>query len=820
MRDWFFHDLKVSFRGLLSNRTFTLAAIAALALALGANTAIFSVVDAVMLRPLPFPASSRLVMLWGTRHNIDYSRFEDPDTARSMRHWWLDNQVFDRIAQRNKSFDSLAGWRLFAATITGGREPARLDGLVVTTDFFRQFGAHTILGRTFVAAEDRPGDDRVIVLGNGYWQRAFGAHRDVIGRTLQVDGIPHTIIGVMEARWRAVLPDSSAQPDFYLTMSHGFVGGPRPFAIFMAAGRLREGVTLAQAQAEMASVAAVMEKESPRRNAGRGLELVSLADELSHGYRSSMVVLLAAVGTVLLICCANLASLLVARATSRQREIALRAVLGAGERRLVRQMLTESVLLSTMGGLAGLLLARWTVPLLVAAIPPGALPRIDDIRIDPQVFAFSLLLSLLTGVLCGILPALDATRSWTRSLTEAMKDGIGASSSLRGRRLRSLLIVAQFSLTLVLLTNAGLLMRTFFELRTVDLGFKTRNVLTGEIALSEARYRDGPKRGEFIGQLVARLRHVPGVESVAVTNSVPLSDGAEASISGIQIAGGNQDAAAGYRNVTADYFRIMGIRLKQGRLFEAADDNGRSVIVNETFARRFLADQSGSISQAVGRRMKWNQFSWDIVGMVGDVKFGSRKTNPPAEIYVCPSQSISSTFYVVLGIHRPLSQIVPALRSAIYSIDGDQPLEGIATMDEIIDREIATPRLHMVLVISFAALALALGAVGIYGVIGYSVARRRREIGIRMALGASSGDVLRVVMSEAVLITGTAIVVGVCASAAATRLLKSLLFGVQALDAATFAVTALVLAAIALLAAWIPARHAAHIDPMIALRHD
>ena len=815
-------DVRFAVRSLRTNWTFTIAAVAALALGLGANTAIFSVVDAVMFRPLPYPDSSRMVMVWETVHYANASQFPDPSSAQAIRHSQPLDKTFRRWTEHTRTLDILAGWRRYEVTLSGQGEARRIVGAAVTPDFFRMFHGQTMLGRTILPSEDHEGDDRVVVLSHGLWQRGFGSDPAIVGRTVMIDSIPHIVIGVLEPSFQPVLPLFPANPDCYLTMSHTLHGtGRGRFTLFTAAGRMRPGVSIAQAQADIAAVEAGLQKENPRYYRGHSIELVPLSEELAHDARPAMLVLLGAVGCVLLICCANVAKLLLARATGRQREISIRAVLGAGSARLVRQLLTESLLLAVAGGVIGMLLAYCGVKLLVAAIPPDTLPRMEQIAVDARVFGFAFLLSLLTGLLFGAMPALEAARAAKRGLSESMKEGGGVGASGRGRRLRNALVVVEMSLALVLLTGAGLLIRSFLSLRGVDLGIRAEHVLTAGIMLPQTRYANSQQRGEFIEQVVENARHIPGVDAVAVTNSIPVSPASVVGVSGFAIEGVTDDAAAYYRTATPDYFRIMGIPLKRGRLFTEADSKGGTVLVNEAFVRRYWPGLRADSPEPLGRRLKVDQPWREIVGVVGDIKFAGVRSEPSAEIYLPYTENfLPAGLALVVRTSQPPSRIARSLRDAVLAVDRDVPLERIATMDDVIAREFATPRFHMVLIAAFAGLALALAGVGIYGVIAYSVAQRRREIGIRMALGASAAGVLASILREAALVAGVGVLAGVVAAVAATRALATLLFGVKPVDPLTFAAVALVLLGVALAAAWIPARRAMRVDPMVALRYE
>ncbi len=805
MLDVWVQDLRYALRCLAARRSFTAAALAALALGIGANTAIFSVVDAVAFRPLPYPDSSRLVSLRQT----DKGKPTD----------WIRDEDFRRWAERNRSFETMAGWRVFNATLTGRAEPERLLGGAVTPGFFALFGARMSLGRGFLPQEDRPGEDRVVILSHDTWRRRFASDTAVLGRAIRIDTVPHVVIGVLGAGFEPVLPGFPRKPELYVTMSHT-LREARPgrwFTMFNAGGCLRPGIAMPQAQAEMSAIAAALEKETPRQNAGMGIELSQLAGRISAEARPAIAMLLGAVGCVLLICCANVANLLLARAAARQREISLRTALGAGRGRLLRQWLTESMVLAAAGGASGVLVARWGVALLVAAMPAGTLPRIEDVVVDLRVLAFSLALSLLTGAVVGMAPAVEAMRWSSRGLAQALREAGTAVAGARGARLRNALVVAEVAAALVLLTGAGLLVRTFLSLRAVDLGFRAETVLTAAISLPNTRYPDEQSRGEFVERALERIQHISGVESAALTNSIPVSPAFTVGIGGFEIQGVTDDTSAAYRTVTPDYFRIMGIPLKKGRLLTAPDAR-RGAIVNEAFVRRYWPREPANSREPLGRAIKFRDQTWEIVGVVGDVKFWGAKSQAEPELYVPHTANIFPNLALVVRASAPPARIVPELKRAVLAVDRDQPLERIATMDEVIAGELATPRFHMLLLVCFAALALVLAAVGIYGVVAYSVAQRTRETGIRMALGASPAAVLGAVLREAGLLAAAGVLAGIALAAAGTRVLSALLFGVRPADPLTFAAVAALLVGVALLAAWIPARRATRVDPSIALR--
>ncbi|MGE5645976.1 MAG: ABC transporter permease [Acidobacteriota bacterium] len=813
MMDSLVQDIRYALRSFRRSPAFTVAALIALALGIGANAAIFSVVYAVLFRPLPYPGANRLVMLWETRSDIDPAIFPDPKAAAAMfSRWPAGNLTFDRWQERNRSFEHIAGFGTWTATLTGAGAPERTKGLTATPDLFPLLGVHPTLGRTFLPEENREGHDDVIVLGHGLWRRRFGADPGVLGKKLDVDGKPHTIIGVMPAGFEVVLPDVAVRrPDFVLPLWHETVMN-RGFTISPVLGKLKPGVTLAAAQSEMSALAAGLAQEDPRRQKGHGVRLVPLAREVSGDARPAMLVLLGAVGCVLLICCANVANLLLARASARQQEIGVRAVLGASRWRLARQMLTESVLLAAAGGAAGLLLARWGVQLLVAAIPEGTVPRIEDIHVDAAVLAFGFALALITGLLFGLAPALEAAHWSARS-----RQG----TTRRSRRLRNALAVSEIAIALVLLTGAGLLVRSFIRLRAVDLGFHAENVLSVPMMVTDAKYADAQRRAEFAERVLERVQAMPGVQAAAITNSAPMAAEITATVSGIEIESRpGMEASAMFRTVTPDYFRTMGIAMRKGRAFTWRDAPGTAAIVNQAFIKRYLPAVRDDSPEPLGRHIKWNDKKAVIVGVVSDVKSGGANADAEPELYMQHTETFSQGLGLVVRTPSNPSRLTPLIRAAIREINPDQPIGRVATMEEVVSESFATPRFHMLLLGIFAALALALAAVGIYGVIAYSVTQRTHEIGVRMALGAERAGVLRLIIGQSLRLALAGVALGLAAAAAVTRVLAKFLFGVQPVDAVTFASVAALLVAVAAAAGWLPARRATRVDPISALRSE
>ncbi len=804
-------DLGFAIRSARLNPGLSVGIIAALALGIGVNTVILGIVDCVLLRPLPYPDSSRLVMILQRRNGLG--------GVKEQRSAYVSDRDFERWAARTRSLDLLSGWTDFSAAFSGVGEPVVLVGAAVTPTFFRLFGAQTVRGRTFIHDEDRPGNDRVLVLSHSLWQSHFGADPGAIGRVVRIDGAPHIVIGVLEAGFRPVLPHLSTNPLYYVTMSHTLQGeGQKRFTVFVSGGRLRPGISLAQAQADMTAVAAGMERETPRRNAGVGVELVALAEAIFQASRPALMLLLGVGACVLLICCANLANLLLMRGTARRREVSMRLALGAGKGRIVQQLLTESLLLATVGGLAGTVMAQWMLTLILALLPPGTLPRAEGIAVDLRIFVVTIGLSLLTGLMFGGVPAIAAARWASQDLLRTLKDSATAAAG-GGRALRGTLVVAEVSLALVLLASAALFVRSFLALRAVDVGVRTEKVLTASFALAPTKYPGVEERGVFIDRLLANLRRIPHIESVAVTNSLPVVPGASVVVN-LEIVGRTDTAEAGYRTVTSEYFRMLQIPLVKGRLLDESDSRGTTAVVNEAFVQRYWPNEPPQSIEPLGRRLRLNAFTWEIVGVVRDIRFWGRRFEPVPEIYVAHTQNLFPTLSVLVQTPEPPSRMAPLLRSAVASLDRDQPLDRIITLDAATSAELATPRFYVLLLGSYAALALGLGALGINAAIGYSVTQRRREIAIRIAVGASPFMVRSSVLWDAARLCIWGGLAGTGFAIAWGKLLSSLLFGVTPTDPLTLTSVAALLVCIGLTAAWFPACRAVRTDPSAVLRSE
>jgi putative ABC transport system permease protein len=798
----------------------TAVAVLALALGVGANTAIFSVVNAVLLRPLPYKDPDRLVVLWG--NNLKQGRGQLPVSFPNFLDWKNQNRVFE----------DMASYAYNQFVITGRQEPERVRGVFVSTGFFPVLGVRPSLGRTSRPEEER---EYLAVLSHALWQRRFGSDPSIIGQVITLNGKGYTVIGVMPPDFQFPPRDPRFQPtgtgaELWVTLSSLFTPSPnlgdwigsRSLRGNRVIGQLKPGVTIQQAQAEMDTIAGRLEQAYPDANAGVGVTLVPLHEQLVGHIRAALLVFLGAVGFVLLIACANVANLLLARTATREKEMALRAALGASRLRLVRQLLTESTLLALLGGALGLLLALWGVDLLVH-LDTGNIPRANEIGIDGRVLSFTLAISLLTGMIFGLAPALQASKL---NLNETLKEGGRSSAgSWRGRRVRGLLVVSEIALTLVLLIGAGLMIKSFRRLLETPPGFNPQNVLTMQIQVSSFQHSQPPQWVAFYRQVLERVAALPGVQSVGTCDSLPpriFQRGNSFAIEGHPSPGPGQSPIAQLFTISPDYFRALNVPLLKGRYFTEADTAAAPgvAIINETIARRFFPNED-----PVGRRLKLgNPESQSprltIVGVVGDVKYSGLDADTEAGLYIPYLQNpVPGMYLMVRTASYPLS-LAAAVRGQVLAVDKDQPVANIKTMEQVLAESVAQRRLNTLLLGLFAAVALSLAMVGIYGVVSYSVSQRTHEIGIRMALGAQTGDVLRLVVRQGLQPVLIGMAIGLTGALALTRLLSSLLYGVSATDPATFVVISLLLTAVALLACYIPARRATKVDPMIALRYE
>jgi putative ABC transport system permease protein len=804
-------DMRYGFRMLLKRPGFTVIAVLALALGIGANTAIFSVVNAVLLKPLPFREPERLVAVWETNAQLESEMRNRNEVAlANFLDWRAQNQVFEQLAALSYA----------SVNLTGVSEPERIQSAVVTTNLFQALGVQPATGRSFLPEEESPASPRVALLSHGLWQRRFGADPQIVGRTLTLNGNQATVVGIMPPGFQLQFP-TSMQVDMWLPMRIDAAAANRKFHYLYVLGRLKPGVSREQAQAGMKAIAGQLAEQYPETNADKGANVVALHKQLVGNVQPYLYVLFGAVGFVLLIACANVANLLLARVAARHKEVAIRIALGAGRFRLIRQLLTESVMLSSLGGLLGMLLAYWGVDLLIA-LSPSDVPRLNEIGLHGPVFFWTLGVSLLTGVLFGLAPALQASKP---DLNESLKESGRSMGGLRRSRLRSLLVVTEVALALVLLTGAGLMIKSFWRLQQVSPGFDANNLLTMNISLPRQKYSEAQQANVFFDQLFQRLRTMPGVEQVGGADPLPLSN--SNITTGFLIEGGPILAPAdrpevGERAVTPLYFQTMRIPLLKGRQLSEQDraDAPRVIIINEAMARRFWPGE-----EVIGKRLGFEdddgKQSWpEIVGIVGDVKHERLDAEAKPEVYFPYQQHPKNFMSVVVRTTSDPAAMIAAVRQQVLAVDRDQPVFDIKTMNERLSKSVAQSRFIMLLLGLFSVLALLLAAVGIYGVMAYTVAQRTHEIGIRMALGAQTRDVLRMVVGQGMTLALIGVGVGLVAAFVLTRLMSSLLYNVTATDPLTFGAVALVLSTVALFASIIPARRATRVDPMEALRYE
>jgi putative ABC transport system permease protein len=792
-------DLRYALRTLSRSRGFAAAAILTLALGIGANSAIFSLVNGVLLRPLPYPAPEQLMTIWGFYPSTGRSTASLPDF-----HDWR---------ERSRSFSDMAAVYGTLFTITSGGEPEQLAGSRVTANFFRMLGVEPALGRGFLPEEEQVGgNDDVVVLSHGLWQRRFGSDPSIVGRQVELNSRPYTVVGVAPANFR-LLQSVDAWAPF-----RADTGGNRRSEYLEVYGRLKPGITPAQAQAELSGIARQLAAEYPETNASwTTLEVLPLKEFQVGDVRRALLVFSVAVGLVLLIACANVANLLLARAAAREREIAVRVALGAGRWRLMRQLLTESTLLAVIGGLAGVALATWAVDgLRVGAA--GMLPRMDEVRVDGAAVAFSLGLSVLTGLLFGLVPAL---RVGSGMVHDTLREGTRGAPGTGVARALSGLVLGEVALAMVLLVGAGLLVRSFAELTRIDPGFQSKGVLTFGIILPPAKFPEPEKLPALYDRVLERMSALPGVSAVGLGNNLPMHG---ASYITFSIEGRVPPPDVGEDlqpfAVSPGHFRTLRIPLRSGRLLEPTDGPTAPyvAVVNEELVRRFLPGRD-----PLGARIAFGDGSdstaWmTIVGVVGNVAQEDLAAKPYPQIYFSVAQAPRRSLWVSLRTAGDPLALAGAVRRALASVDPALPLRDLRTMDDRVAENIAQPRLSVAVLALFAGIALLLAAVGLYGVLSYAVAQRTREIGIRLALGADGGAVQRLIVRQGMQPALLGIAVGLGGAFALTRLMRSLLYGVSAADPLTYAGVALFLGAVALAAAWMPARRAARLDPISALR--
>jgi len=798
-------DVRYAVRALWKRPGFTSVAVLTLALGIGANTAIFSVVNAVLLSPLPYEDPERIVAVWERQAIADLN--QQPVSLPNYEDW----------KQQSRSFEQLAASRGAAFNVTVGEETVRVAGARVTTNLYSLLGVKPVLGRDFVEEEGRAGAQPVALISRGLWQRVYGSDPQLMGKAIRVDGNAFTVVGVIPGG--LIYPAADAELFIPFIPQGSEIQRSNHFARVL--GRLRAGVPLSEARAEMDTVAARLEGQYPDSNTGYRVQLVPLSEQLVGNVRTALLVLLGAVGSVLLISCVNVTSLMLARAAGRQTELSVRAALGASRSRLVRQLLIESFVLSLCGGLIGLLLALWGVPALMG-LSSGSIPRAGEIGVSYKVLGFTLLISLAAGALSGIAPAWQSTGG---GMVNGLREGRrGSTGGLQHRRVLGVLVVSEVALALVLLVGAGLLIRSFIQLRQVSPGYDPKGTLTAGIGLSPTRYPELRHQVAFYEGLLERLGAAPGITSAAVVSKLPVLGFATSNftIQGSPVAAGHAPSAH-YRVISPGYFRTMGIPFADGRDFNAHDrvEAPDAVIINKSMAERFWPGASplGQRIQLATERTRWRE----IVGVVGDEKLSALDTETGSAVYVpLPQNTVPTALRSVTLIVKAggdFSAPPASVREALRAMDDEQALFQVRPLEEVISDSLSRHRFNSLLMVIFAGLAGLLAAVGVYGVLAYSVTQRRQEIGVRLALGARHFDVLMMVLGQGMKLSLAGIAAGLVTATALTRVAATLLYGVSPTDPLTFLIISLTLLAVAFLACFFPARRATRVDPCVALRH-
>jgi len=803
-----FKDLQYAIRTLLKRPGFTAAAIMTLALGIGGSTAIFTVVDAALLRGLPYASPDHLYHLWESRPQQEFAQREFS---------YPDYQDY----QQNQVLEGLAAYSGGGGIMTGRGEPERVFAPSASANFFSVLGVEPVIGRTFQPGEDKPGAPRVVVLTYGMWQRRFGGDKGIIGESLTINGDPYTVIGVLPASFQFALRAADLWRPYQPTQNQltaRFMHGTNLI------GRLKPGVSAGQAQSELSVIASRIEREHYDSHAGTGLKFIPLQEQVVGQVKPILLVLLAAVGFVLLIACANVASLLLTRSLARQKEVAIRAALGASRWRVIRQLLTESLLLSLVGGAAGLLIAYWGVSGLVAVLPDNqlnSLPFLKTLHIDSSILGFSLGLSLLTGMIFGLAPALQSSRP---DLNEVLKEGGRNTTGGAGHRLRSALVVTEIALAVVLLVGAGLMMKSLLRLLDANVGFNPQNLLTMTVVLPAGKYSDASRQIDFFDQLKEHVQSLPGVIGAGMVNILPLQGGntTRFNVEGDPIPPPGQETEANFRIVNESYFQTLGVPLVAGRMFDDRDkpDAPAVVIMGKSSADRIFAGRN-----PIGRRLVYSSGQTPpvlIVGVVGDVKIGGLDEALRPVLYYPFRQAAGAGTNLVVRTNGDPTALAATIRNEIRTLEPEVAIFNVNGMEQLIANSPAAfmRRFPALLIGIFAGVALLLASVGIYGVVSYSVSQQTHYIGVRMALGAQASDILKMVLKQGLILALAGMAFGVVAALALMRLLRSLLFEVKTTDAGTFALVLGTLFVVALFACYIPARRATKVDPLVALRYE
>ena len=806
-------DMRYSARMLLKHPAYTLVAVITLALGIGANAAIFSIISDVLLRSLPYEEAGRIVTLWenNTKENIP----RDDVSPANFLDWRERQKVFSDIAFANPN----------SLEYAGSGEPEVIRAATVSKGFFEVFRAGTLYGRTFLPEEYEQGKNQVVIISHGIWQRRFGGDKSIVGRSLILDQVPTTVVGIMPPDFRLYLFDREEEM-WAPQVPVDSMKQQRKATYLKVVARLKPDVTLGQAQAELSNIAAQLGEENPNTNQGIGITAVTLPEHLMGKWRRALLILFGAVGLVLLIACANVANLSLARGVEREREFAIRAAIGAGRSRIIRQLLIESLMLAALGCIGGLFLAVWVVDLIVA-FNPGDIPRIEQVGLSGSTLGFVLIISFLTTLFCGLAPALQLSKPDLQSCLKEAGHALTASGTRH--RLRSSLVVAQIALAVVLLVGAGLLLRSFVGLLTVDPGFAADKVIAIQAFIWD-RYGKPEQREAYTRQALEKIETLPGVEAAGVTTAIPLLESSQTSslpfvVEGKPTQALGQEPVAQFTIASSNYFSAIGARLLNGRLFNQFDgkDAPRVALINETMAKRNWPGENpvgAKFTLKRGGRDARGGTTLEVIGTVTDLRQDGLEKTPREEFFIPYAQAPSGSTIFVVRTKRDPNALVQSLKARIWESDKTQPFYAVTTMDQLVHNSLKARRFNLVLLSALAALALSLAAIGIYGVMSFTTGQRTHEIGVRMALGARTTDIIRLVVGQGMVLTLIGIAIGLVAAFALTRFLSSLLFNITTTDPVTFGSITILLTAVALLACYIPARRATRVDPLVALRYE